>query len=461
MNIQTLWSMFTTLRQLRQRERWTRPQLDAHQVNGLHALRQYVYEHSPFYQQFHRGLMDRPLHELPVLTKAMMMEHFDDLVTDRAIRLDEVQAHLTTLQDDERYLGRYWVNATSGSTGHPGVFLFNRAEWATVIASFARGQEWGGLKVDLWRQRKLAVVASTTAHHMSTRVGVTVRTPWVSTLRLAAAEPLATIVQKLNDWQPEILVSYASMGRILAEEQHAGRLHINPAVVFTSSEVLTDETRRRIEAAWGRILFNEYAATESGGLAAECEHHHGMHLFEDLVIFEVVDEHNQPVPPGVYGDKLLITVLFNRTQPLIRYQLSDSVRLAVTPCPSSRPFRLIDGIQGRMENILYFPAAMGGQLAVHPNLFHQVMDTIPVSGWQIIHDADGLTVLLSGLREAAAAASLVHRLEQTLSNQGIVLPAIRVQQVTAIPKSASGKAPLIKSNLSSPSGEFLHEAPAK
>lgn len=459
MNIHTFWSMFTTLNQLRRRDHWTRQQLEDYQAHALHDLRKYAYEHSPFYQQFHRDLMDRPLHELPVLTKAMMMEHYDDLVTDRAIRLADVQSHLTTLKDDERYLGQYWVNATSGSTGHPGIFLFSRTEWATVIASFARGQEWGGLKVDLRRRRKMAVVASTTAHHMSTRVGATVRTPWVSTLRLAATEPLARIVQKLNDWQPEILVSYASMARILAEEQHNGRLQISPEVIFTSSEVLTDETRRRIEGAWGKILFNEYAATETGGLAAECEHHHGMHLFEDLVIFEMVDEQDRPVPSGVYGDKLLITALFNRTQPLIRYQLSDSVRLADAPHASDRPFRLIDGIRGRMEDILYFPGASGGQVAVHPNLFHQVMDTIPVSGWQVIQETDGLMVLISGLRANTAAESLVDKLGQALSKQGVISPKVRVQQVDAIPKSASGKAPLIKSNLPNKSREALLEAP--
>jgi phenylacetate-coenzyme A ligase PaaK-like adenylate-forming protein len=195
-----------------------------------------------------------------------MMEHFDELVTDRRISLEDIRAHMATLRGDERYLDRYWVNATSGSTGHPGTFLFNRAEWATVLASFARGQEWGGIKVDMRRRRKMAVVASTTPQHMSTRVGVTVRSPWISTLRLAASEPLETIVQELNDWQPEILVAYASMARILSEEQHVGRLQISPTVIFTSSEVLTDETRRRVEEVWGKILFNQYAATESGGL---------------------------------------------------------------------------------------------------------------------------------------------------------------------------------------------------
>ncbi|GHP01163.1 hypothetical protein KSF_112100 [Reticulibacter mediterranei] len=133
-----------------------------------------------------------------------------------------------------------------------------------------------------------------------------------------------------NAWQPEMLIAYASMARVLADEQLSGHLRITPRVVFPSSEVLTEETRRRMEQAWGERIFNQYAATECGSLAAECDQHQGMHLSEDLVIFEVVDSGNRPVPPGVYGDKLLITVLGSRTQPLIRYELSDIVSRPVS-----------------------------------------------------------------------------------------------------------------------------------
>ena len=119
-------------------------------------------------------------------------------------------------------------------------------------------------------------------------------------------------MQQLNAWQPEILVAYASMARLLADEQRQGRLAIHPRLIFTSSEVLTEESRRRMEAGGGRRVFNEDAATETGGLAAECVHHQGLHLFEDLAILEVVDQDNQPVPPGVYGARVLLTGLFNR-----------------------------------------------------------------------------------------------------------------------------------------------------
>jgi phenylacetate-CoA ligase len=212
--------------------------------------------------------------------------------------------------------------------------------------------------------------------------------------------------------------------------------------------VLTEETRRRIKQAWGERLFNQYAATECGSLAAECDHHGGMHLVEDLVIVEVVDQDSRPVPPGVYGDKLLITVLFNRTQPLIRNELSDSVRLATDPCPSGHPFALIDAIQGRVEDVLSFPGVAGGVVNVHPLVFSRIMDILPISGWQVVQEADGLHVQLSGVRGEFGDEMLGDILRQALTEQGAIVPSVEVQRVESIPKTAAGKAPLIKSSLS-------------
>ncbi len=122
MDLQLLLKLINTLGQLRQHERWTRSQLETYQAEALGRLRTYAYARSPFYQKLHQGLTDRPLHELPVLTKAMLMEHFDELVTDRTLHLDEIRAYATQGKAGELYRGQYWVKATSGSSGHPGFF---------------------------------------------------------------------------------------------------------------------------------------------------------------------------------------------------------------------------------------------------------------------------------------------------------------------------------------------------
>lgn len=435
------------LEQFRKHKHWTRSQLMAYQKRALKQLREYAYARSPFYQHFHNGLFDRPLQDLPVLSKAMLMEHFDDFVTDRAIHLDEVRAFAEARVDGRLFLDRYWVTATSGSSGHPGFFLFNEPEWLTMVASFARGQEWSGAQINFLHRRKMATVASTSPWHTSSQVATTARTWWTPSIRLPASDSLESIVERLNHWQPDLLIAYASMARILAEEQLAGRLHIQPSKTFTSSEVLTEETRRRVKLAWGSEPFNQYGATETADIAAEYQQCRHTHLFEDLMIIEVVDEQYQPVPAGTYGAKLLVTTLFSRTQPLIRYELNDSVRLSTEPCPSGLPFAMLESIQGRVEDTLSLPGIMGGRVAVQPLIFNRIMDILPISGWQIIQDGnDGLTVLLSSPKDGVKDTALVDMLTKTLKEQGAYVPSIQVQRVAAIPKTASGKAPLIKAH---------------
>ncbi len=459
MNVQIMLRLLHNLEQLRKHERWTRPQLEAYQADALYRQRQYAYQRSPFYQKFHKGLSDRPLDELPVLTKAMMMEHFDELVTDRAIHLDELRAHATSDIAADLFLNRYWVTATSGSSGHPGFFLFDESEWTTVLASFARGHEWGGIKVNVLHRMKMASVASISPWHMSSQVGATVESWWMPTLRLAASNPLPEIVQQLNEWQPAVLVTYTSMGRILAEQQIAGRLNIHPHVVYTSSEVLTEGIRQRIKEAWGAPPYNQYASTETAEIASECHEGRKLHLYEDLVVIEVVDEDHRPVPPGEYGAKLLITTLFSRTQPLIRYELDDSVMLSTEMCPCGRPFALVKGIEGRVEDTLHLPGLTRERVAVRPLVFNRVMDILSISGWQVVQEADdGLTVLVSGSSDEIADEKIGESLARELAAEGVHVPRIQVQHVAAIPKASSGKAPQIKAYRPSLPAEAIQAA---
>jgi phenylacetate-coenzyme A ligase PaaK-like adenylate-forming protein len=254
------------------------------------------------------------------------------------------------------------------------------------------------------------------------------------------------MVERLNAWQPEVLTAYASVARMLADEQLAGRLQIAPRAVGTTSEVLTPETRRRMVQAWGKVPCDFYGATE-GVFAIEGEQHQGMRLMEDVTLVEVVDQDNRPVPPGIYGDKLLITVLFRHTQPLIRYEVSDSVRLAPTLDSSMPAFRLIDRVQGRVQEALSFPAGAFGSVNVQPLVFTRIMDTLPVGGWQVVQEADGLRVLLSGVHGTVQEERLIHTVQQALLEQGAIVPRVQVQHVAAIPRDAGGKAPLIRSNL--------------
>jgi putative adenylate-forming enzyme len=427
-----------------QHEHWTRQQLEEYQANALHACRSYAYAHSPFYQQFHRGLMDRPLHELPVLTKATVMEHFDELVTDREVHLRDIRQYLAGADQTKLFLDRYRVTVTSGSTGQPGIFLNNRIEGAVAANTFIRGQIWGGIT----SQSRVAAVTSPLPAHVTAQFPVLeVDGKQVPYLRLSTTVPPKVLVEHLNEWQPDVLIAYPSIASVLTDEYRQGRLHISLKVIFAGGETLTEEMRRRIEGTWRVKIFNMFGATESAPVAGECSFHTGLHLFEDFTIVEVIAENNRPGPPGQVGDKLLLTVLYRRTQPLIRYEVADMVRVSTRePCPCGRPFAQLETIVGRTGEGLHFQTLTGKEEAVSTLQFETIFDPLPISGWQIVQEADGLHIFLLGALEELRSEQVLQSLREFLSRRGLVIPPIEIHRTTDLAKNVTGKTPALISH---------------
>jgi phenylacetate-CoA ligase len=416
---------------------WSAAELRAHQSQQVRALRKFAREHSPFYERFHRGLENKPLEELPILTKTMLMENFDDLITDRAVRLKDAEAFLNDSDGSGLFRAKYVALSTSGSTGQRGVFLFSPDEWIECLASISRPMKWAGVKPNPLRPMRSTMLASTTPWHYSARVGRSLTTSAFPTLRLDAAEPVESMVRRLNEWQPHVIAAYPSVVRQLAEEQLAGRLRISPRFCATSAEVLTAETRRRIRDAWGIRVFDTYGATEYAPIAAEC-HAGRKHLFEDGAVIEVVDDKGRPVSPGVLGERVLLTVFNRRTQPLIRYEISDMLRVSGDECECGRPFRFLAEIEGRQEDVLYF-----GMVPVHPNVFHRLLETVPAAGWQVIQENGCLTVNLAGLKDRSVCDRIAWSMRELIEGEGVACPPVTVLPVSELRRGKTGKAPLI------------------
>jgi len=430
----------------RRRDHWDARRIAAHQERALGDLRQAAYAGSDFYRRHHAGLYDAPLEMLPAVTKADLMDNFDKVVTVPGLRLAEVEDHLRALlatgaDPGLPWRGR-WAAATSGTTGRRGIFVWDRSEWATVLASYARANDWAGVPVRLTRPLRVGMVSSRVPTHQSAVVGASLRSRFVRTLRLDATSPLSETVAALNNFQPRVLVGYASVLRTLAAQQRAGRLSIAPQSVMSASEVLSEQGAAEMSSAWGAAPFDVYAATETAGIASPCSFHN-RHIYEDLVIVEPVDEAGTPVPPGTVGARLLVTVLFSRTLPLIRYEMSDRVGVGGRGCPCGRSFALLTGIEGRVEDVLLLPG-LKGLVSVHPNVFHNVLDEVALAGWQVIQEPSGLRVLLVGLAPSVSAEGVHAGVVSALMSAGVVGTSVNVQLVEAVERTALGKAPLVR-----------------
>jgi phenylacetate-coenzyme A ligase PaaK-like adenylate-forming protein len=433
------------------REDGPRARLADQQQQRLETVVRHAATHSPFYRRrlAETGALDDgpvQLQRLPVLDKSLLMEHFDELVCDPRLRRDQLLAWVGQLTGDQLYLDRYRVMLTSGSSGWPGLFVYDAAGWRSICAQILRISSWAGLRPS-WPRQRLALLGGAAPSHISRQGAATMAVGLHRVLSLPVTLPLPQLVEALNQFQPTYLHVYPSVAMWLAEEQHAGRLRLSPQMLVTIAELRTPEMTRRLQEAFGVRPFDAYGCTE-GLWGSECEHHQGIHLFEDSTLVENVDPAGQPVPAGQPGARLLVTNLSNLVQPLLRLEVTDLVTLDPDPCPCGRTLVRVSSIRGRSDDVLSLPARDGGRVAVHPLQFALLTRDPQVREFQVVQDGPVLRVLIVPSQAAAAGTDLLEtRLGQAVAQQllgiGVHDPQVTVECRPKLPRSAGGKLKLV------------------
>src|SRR5215207_5560538 len=383
------------------RDGWSRDRLLDHQGERLRALITHAVAASPYYREAlgpDAASGDVPLRELPTLPKATLMDNFDRIVTDPGLRRADLEAHLSGPGADRPY---WAATSCSRPRAPPGCAA---CSWRTSTSSRSGAAPACGAWPN-WGLRpatRLAGIGSPSPLHISNQAYAVLLGGQASPApRLAVTTPLPEMARALNAFQPEALTAHPSVGAALAEEQLQGRLRIAPALVATSSEVQTADMLRRMTDAWGVEPLNFYGTTEALILAAGRPGQAGMDILEDLVV--VVDQRDRPVPPGVPGHKVLVTSLVSRVQPLLRYELTESVTLAGGPNPLGLPYARIAAVDGRSDDVVTLPAPGGGRVAVHPfRLRTPFSELLEVRQDQVVHEPAGLLVKVA-LRDTAPA----------------------------------------------------------
>ena len=429
--------------ELLERDRWSRDDLMAHQEERARALITHAVSKSPYYREaLGADAAERPLAELPTLSKATLMAEFDRVITDPRLRLADLRAHLSGPDPSQSFLGEYRVATTSGTTGRRSIVVFTAEEAAAWRAVSGRPMMRMGIGP---RPPRFAALGSPSPVHVTRQVLVP---PGVPTPPVSAATPIAELVAALNAQQPELLLGAVGVWRALAEEQIAGRLRIAPKAALFSSEAVTADVRRRVRHAWGIEPMSGYAATEAPAIATSSPEHAELEIADDAVVIEMVDDDGKPVAPGRPGAKVLLTNLINYAQPLIRYELTDSVVESPLPNPAGRPWRCLLSVDGRTADILYLRAPDGATVLVHPSVLGSAVAPLAEVGeYAFVYDAHGLhahIVLTPG-----AAADVGERLRIALidavASTGAVPPLVDVLPVPALQREPGGKLRLIRS----------------
>lgn len=347
----------------------------------LQALVKYAKENSPYYAALYKDVPeDFALAQLPPTNKREMMAHFEDFVTDRGVRMDDVRAFLADTNNiGELFRGEYMVYTTSGSAGEPSVVLCDKNAYSVMSAvnavrTIARPQD---MKALMKTGFKTAGVFASGGFYLSNcSVARQLKMmPWKKgkLCAMSILDPMEEIVAKLNRFRPAMLGGYPTGLELLADEAEAGRLHIAPKLIMTGGEFLSDAMRERLSRVFGCHTQTSYACTEGGTIACECGKQH-FHINEDWVIVEPVNAQGDPVPDGVLSDKLYLTNLYNYGQPMIRFEITDRVILHHEPCGCGNPFAWLE-IEGRTDEILTFDTPKG-EKRIQPLALYAILKEI-------------------------------------------------------------------------------------
>lgn len=420
------------------------------QHDRLTEMVAFARDRSPYYRELYRQLpvqLEDP-GLLPVTGKGQLMARFDEWVTDPQVTLDRAKRFVENSDlVGERFLGRYTLTVTSGTTGRRGLFLMDDRTMAVTTALTVRMlSAWLGagdvIKI-LAGGGRMAMVNATGGHFASAvaaaRLRKTSRRRRRAIRVFGVDTPAAELVAQLNRFRPAVVAAYASAAALLADEQEAGRLRIKPALVVLSAEGLPADEYERIGKAFHAKVREGYAATECPFLSYSCQHG-WLHVNTDWVVFEPVDTDYRPVPPGQLSHTVLVTNLANRVQPILRYDLGDSILERPDPCPCGSPPPAIR-VRGRAADALTFTAAGGEQVTQVPLVFATLADRTPgVERFQLIQTTP--TTLRLRLHPTAGAdpervwKALHTQIEELLTDHG--LGDVTVERAEEPPEQTAG-----------------------
>ena len=160
-------------------------------------------------------------------------------------------------------------------------------------------------------------------------------------------EILPEVISKINRMKPVLIKGYLSSLLFLAG--YMNEKGIEPPVslktVSSTTETLLQKDRKMLEAVFHVPVYDQYGCGEASAIAYECAAHKGMHLTQEHVIAEILDENENPVSGS---GNVVITNLDNFIMPFIRYVNGDMATMSDGKCSCGVTSPLLASVDGRI-----------------------------------------------------------------------------------------------------------------
>ena len=321
---------------------YSRNRIEKYQKRRIKKTVKYAIDNSAFFNIRFKGLDVNNFSSFPTTNKKEMMDNLTDYNT-VGLTKDEILNFCLKIEktrDFAKRLNGLNIGMSSGTSGNKGVEVVTKREESYMKAAlFARFHFPENKKINLafiLRVSAPAFSLNKWGHKLS----------YVSQLNT-----IEEIVKQLHEINPNVLSAPPSMLRVIAKEIDSKRLDIKPERVISYAEILYPDVKEYLKKVFNCTIHEIYKCTE-GPIAISCKHGN-LHINEDLVYIETLNLDGTQTPIGRPCQKLVITDLHKRAQPIIRYEINDIITISQKKCPCGSNFRVIEKIQGRSEDIFW------------------------------------------------------------------------------------------------------------
>jgi phenylacetate-CoA ligase len=335
------------------------------------------------------------------------------------------------------------LHTSSGTTGKPKAVFFSRTDINHSAELMARSLVMAGVTSRDVLQNMMSYGLFTGGlimHYGAERVGCLVIPAGPGT-----SERQLMLMQDFHTTAVHILPSYALYFAGFLEQRGVNpRKDLKLRKAFVGAEPHTEETRVRIEEALGLEVYNSYGLTEMNGpgVAFECEHKAGLHLWEDHFLMEIIDPATGAAVAEGQPGELVLTTLRREAMPLLRYRTRDITSLIAGPCACGRTHRRLHRITGRADDMLIVRG-----VNIFPQQIERVLMSTPQVGRNYLILLDGLDDLAIKVELAAAGFdgqvehldALRRQLTDRFKNELFVRPKVDLVPAGSLPV-ADGKA---------------------
>ena len=245
------------------------------------------------------------------------------------------------------------IHASSGTTGKPTVVGYTKNDidaWSELMARTlsAGGAHKGDVVHNAYGYGLFT--GGLGAHYGAERIGAAV-------IPISGGNSKRQIMI-MQDFGSTVLMCTPSYALNLADvmkEMNVDPKTLKLRVGLFGAEPWSENMRQEIESRLNIQAIDIFGLSEvmGPGVASECiEEKHGLHVFEDFFIPEIINpETGEPVPHGEQGE-LVFTTLTKEAFPVIRYRTKDISRLITEPCSCGRTFYRMQRITGRTDDML-------------------------------------------------------------------------------------------------------------